>query len=430
VYFRAVLILLFLFIQTAAQARDVEPWWKGALLPEKYPEETVLPGSLLENSPISLTEAMRGEVRVFIFRKPLDFDYEFAIVTENGKIRRAFLVSTSMPGKAPARGYHRLEVETIGGVPWPWHRSIKYQNSPMYWGLQIHGGYFIHSSPHYGNLGKPASMGCVRASFPDAMELFELVANVHAGRPSYIIIFEDVALEVPGEGARVLRQVLSESSWSIERLKSALAQSRAEVEAVSKGDLEFAPGVPADAHVRPGSGVLQKEDAFPVCGAKNCWGWYKKPRTTVYLKPDLVYPAPVIDEYSSAPLLSPLHEGDSIELSPLLGGLEDLDPLYVHEIGILLTPGQGGAGIRVCEKASRFCSRIRGGDGKSGASVELVYPLHEVADRLKSSLGLTLEMVSGSGTIESVRATWYQKISMVPEKEKGGGDGKKSFLSK
>jgi hypothetical protein len=117
----------------------------------------------------------------------------------------------------------------------------------MYWGLQIHGGYFIHSSPHYGNLGKPASMGCVRASFPDAMELFELVANVHAGRPSYIIIFEDVALEVPGEGARVLRQVLSESSWSIERLKSALARSRAEVEAVSKGDLEFAPGVPADA---------------------------------------------------------------------------------------------------------------------------------------------------------------------------------------
>lgn len=62
-------------------------------------------------------------------------------------------------------------------IAFPWIRSRAYNNSQMYWGLWIKGGYFIHSTPHYGELGRPASMGCIRQSFPDAQELFKLVVD-------------------------------------------------------------------------------------------------------------------------------------------------------------------------------------------------------------------------------------------------------------
>jgi hypothetical protein len=62
-------------------------------------------------------------------------------------------------------------------VAFPWVRSEAYHNSQMYWALWIKGGYFIHSTPHYGELGRPASMGCIRQSFPDAQELFKLMVE-------------------------------------------------------------------------------------------------------------------------------------------------------------------------------------------------------------------------------------------------------------
>lgn len=73
----------------------------------------------------------------------------------------------------------RLADGTRAKVPvaYPWIRSKTYGNSQMYWGLWIKGGYFIHSTPHYGELGAPASMGCIRQSFPDAQELFKLIVE-------------------------------------------------------------------------------------------------------------------------------------------------------------------------------------------------------------------------------------------------------------
>ena len=62
-------------------------------------------------------------------------------------------------------------------VAFPWLRSQSYGNSQMFWGFWIKGGYFIHSTPHYGELGRPASMGCIRQSFPDAQELFKLLVE-------------------------------------------------------------------------------------------------------------------------------------------------------------------------------------------------------------------------------------------------------------
>ncbi len=63
----------------------------------------------------------------------------------------------------------------------PFPLSSAYELSTMYWGLEIFGGYLIHSTPHYGELGRPASMGCIRQSYPDAMELFDMVTNQFGG---------------------------------------------------------------------------------------------------------------------------------------------------------------------------------------------------------------------------------------------------------
>jgi hypothetical protein len=116
---------------------------------------------------------------------------EFAVVSLHGVPLRAYLVSggaerriSGVYRRTPPGNYRmdpvvrkvRLPDSPRGSeavsVPFPWLRSRTYGNSAMYWGLWMFGGYFIHSTTHYGEIGRPASMGCVRQSYPDAMELF------------------------------------------------------------------------------------------------------------------------------------------------------------------------------------------------------------------------------------------------------------------
>lgn len=118
---------------------------------------------------------------------------EFAIISVHGKIRKFQIVSTALEGEArggfrttpsgnfklDAIAYPKRILRENGTRPllltlFPWLKSAKYDNSPMYWGLWVFGGYFMHSTSHYGQLGTRASMGCIRQSFPDAIELFRL----------------------------------------------------------------------------------------------------------------------------------------------------------------------------------------------------------------------------------------------------------------
>jgi lipoprotein-anchoring transpeptidase ErfK/SrfK len=69
---------------------------------------------------------------------------------------------------------------TPSGVYYPtgfdrYHRSARYHNSPMPYSIFFHGGYAIHGSFDIGNLGRPASHGCIRLHPYDAAELFYLV---------------------------------------------------------------------------------------------------------------------------------------------------------------------------------------------------------------------------------------------------------------
>jgi len=55
------------------------------------------------------------------------------------------------------------------------HYSKKYDNAPMPNSIFFSGGYAIHATPHVGNLGRPASHGCVRLSPTNARTLYSIV---------------------------------------------------------------------------------------------------------------------------------------------------------------------------------------------------------------------------------------------------------------
>ena len=57
------------------------------------------------------------------------------------------------------------------------HYSKKYDNAPMPNSIFFSGGYAIHATPHVGNLGRPASHGCVRLSPSHAATLYSIVKH-------------------------------------------------------------------------------------------------------------------------------------------------------------------------------------------------------------------------------------------------------------
>ena len=85
--------------------------------------------------------------------------------------------SYSWPVSTARRGYY-----TPTGVFYPYslqpmHYSSKYDNAPMPHSIFFSGGYAIHATPHVGNLGHPASHGCVRLSPDHAAILYGIVSR-------------------------------------------------------------------------------------------------------------------------------------------------------------------------------------------------------------------------------------------------------------
>ncbi|MBC7396336.1 MAG: L,D-transpeptidase, partial [Bdellovibrionales bacterium] len=353
--------------------------------------------------------AMRSHVKVITYRRPLDFNYEFTLLVVDGKIQRAFLVSTAIEGKMPILGVHRLSVPTQADhprKPWPWKTSSTYFDAPMYWALNIEGGYFIHSSPHYGNLGKPGSMGCIRESIPDAMEVFNAVANKYASSASYSVIFDRLKMGSKSQAELTLQKVLQDSGWTLDDLKDALNRNKTEIDLVARGDLEYAPGVPVDAHVRPLGDAPQVEASFPSCAGIDCWDLFRKKRAILKLKSRIAFKDPPKDEYKTkAPLA--LSGPSQINLDELLGhALKKLSAASLYDVKLLLTSGEEPLMIRICDKLAHQCSKARGPEINS--SGESVYPLYQIANLLKSSRSLILDVQSGTGTLELATVRYYQ----------------------
>jgi hypothetical protein len=388
--------------------------WRRPLSPETLPEAD--PATLLseglpdirKDSGVHFESASGNRVRVLVQRKPKNFDHEFALLLVNGRIERAFLVSTAIEGKDPILGTYRLSVPEIEGKPWPWRTSAKYHHSPMYWALQIHGGYFIHSSPHYGNLGAPASMGCIRASLPDAMELFHAVANRSGSRTGTIILREGVDLSSDSAESKELSGALRDAGWSVERLKQALEENRQEIEAVSTGDLEYSPGVPAEAHFRPFADQFEAVKVFPTCGGSDCWKLYRRIPKILRLKPHVQFSNPESVDFRAnvLPLALAPNSGTPSLDSLVNGGIGELDPFLIRDVRLTLTANGTGLKVRVCDPEAGVCSKPRGPE----ASFEgvFVYPMYQVSHRLKSSAGLILEVVSGEGMLLDATVRYFR----------------------
>ena len=78
-------------------------------------------------------------------------------------------VSTARKGYyTPTGTFHPYSLQLM-------HYSKKYDNAPMPHSIFFSGGYAIHATPHTGNLGRPASHGCVRLSPSNAATLYSIV---------------------------------------------------------------------------------------------------------------------------------------------------------------------------------------------------------------------------------------------------------------
>jgi len=85
--------------------------------------------------------------------------------------------SYSWPVSTARRGYYTPTGTFHPYSLQPMHYSRKYDNAPMPHSIFFSGGYAIHATPHTGNLGRPASHGCVRLSPGNAATLYGIVRN-------------------------------------------------------------------------------------------------------------------------------------------------------------------------------------------------------------------------------------------------------------
>jgi len=85
--------------------------------------------------------------------------------------------SYSWPVSTARRGYYTPTGTFHPYSLQPMHYSRKYDNAPMPHSIFFSGGYAIHATPHTGNLGRPASHGCVRLSPGNAATLYGIVKN-------------------------------------------------------------------------------------------------------------------------------------------------------------------------------------------------------------------------------------------------------------
>lgn len=66
--------------------------------------------------------------------------------------------------------------------------SRKYDNAPMPHSIFFHGGYAVHATPHVGQLGRPASHGCIRLHPDNASDFYTLVQTFGASNTSIVIV--------------------------------------------------------------------------------------------------------------------------------------------------------------------------------------------------------------------------------------------------
>ena len=112
---------------------------------------------------VSITPAA-ADVRIRV-----DKSSQTMTVAVDGWVQHQWPVSTAKSGYyTPTGTWRPTRLEPS------WY-SRKYDNAPMPSSIFFTGGYAIHGTTHVGQLGRPASRGCVRLHPANARELFALV---------------------------------------------------------------------------------------------------------------------------------------------------------------------------------------------------------------------------------------------------------------
>jgi lipoprotein-anchoring transpeptidase ErfK/SrfK len=100
----------------------------------------------------------------------VDISTQTMRVYVNGQLTHVWPVSTGRGGyRTPVGMYQPTKLSRF-------HRSSKYNWSPMPHSIFFRGGYAIHGSYDVRSLGGPASHGCVRLHPANARELFQMVS--------------------------------------------------------------------------------------------------------------------------------------------------------------------------------------------------------------------------------------------------------------
>jgi lipoprotein-anchoring transpeptidase ErfK/SrfK len=90
-------------------------------------------------------------------------------------------VSTARRGfYTPTGTFHVQSMEKM-------HYSRLYDWSPMPSSIFFNGNIAIHGTPHTGNLGRPASHGCIRISPTNAKTLYDIVSKDRNGTTIRVI---------------------------------------------------------------------------------------------------------------------------------------------------------------------------------------------------------------------------------------------------
>lgn len=111
----------------------------------------------------------------------IDLSSQRMQVYVDGALVHSWPVSTARRGYVTPTGVYRPTVMKR------MHYSKKYHNSPMPHSIFFRGGYAIHGTGAVGQLGRPASHGCVRLAPSHAAKLYSLVQRYGAGGTRIVI---------------------------------------------------------------------------------------------------------------------------------------------------------------------------------------------------------------------------------------------------
>lgn len=200
------------------------------------------------------------EVDVYKHDANAGLNKEFVVVVVNGQIQNAYVSSTA-DSQHVTPEFQNIALDIPRGqhnIPYPWTVSQKYFDSHMYWGLHIHGGFFIHSTPYYDALGKAASHGCVRITFPAAMELWDLVVNQETGHAARINVFGST---YGAKGRALLAKNLAASGMTLSDLQAKVDSDYKDARAITHGEYT------GRGHKRRDQDTV----TWPSCGGYNCF---------------------------------------------------------------------------------------------------------------------------------------------------------------